>query len=370
MDEPFFTAISRRVTKKACTTIPTAGVCVDKETGKFQMLYNPGFFETLPDDHRRGVLMHEFYHLVFKHVTVRMPEEGMSRRWNVATDLAINTHISDKLPDCALVPGIAPYENYPPGMSAEYYDELLKKEAEEKQDKGEECDLPSTLDSHDGWGAAPGMQETVNQRLREIIGEATEECEDLRNYGSVPHDIKRELQKSLYKTIDPEGMLRYFIKTSQASNKQSTVRKINRRAPYQWPAKRVKRVANVAISIDQSGSVDDGMLKTFFSLLNKFAKLATFTVVPFDSTVCEDGIYVWRKGETREWRRVRYGGTNFDAPTKWVNERNFDGHIILTDMCAPRPIASKSQRLWITTPYHARNPYFQTDERILAIGQD
>ena len=334
------------------------------------MLYNPDFFKSLPDEQRCGVLMHEFYHLIFKHVTVRLPEEGMSRRWNVATDLAINTHISDKLPDCALVPGVAPYEDYPPGMSAEWYNERLKRDAEEKQDKGEACDLPSPLDSHDGWGAAPDLQETVDQRLREILGEATEECEEIRNYGSIPHGLKRELQKSLHRTIDPEKILRYFIKTSQTSNKQSTVRRINRRAPYEWPAKRVKRVANIAISIDQSGSVGDEMLKTFFSLLNKFAKLATFTVVPFDSTVCEDGIYVWRRGETREWRRVRYGGTDFDPPTKWVNERNFDGHIILTDMCAPKPIASKSQRLWITTPYHARNPYFQTSEKILAIGQD
>ena len=134
--------------------------------------------------------------------------------------------------------------------------------------------------------------------------------------------------------------------------------------------KRVKRVANIAISIDQSGSVDDEMLKTFFSLLNKFAKLATFTVVPFDSEVCEDAVYVWRKGETKDWKRVRYGGTDFDPPTKWVNERNFDGHIVLTDMCAAKPVASKCQRLWITTPYYASNPYFQTNEKILAIGQD
>jgi len=215
------------------------------------------------------------------------------------------------------------------------------------------------------------MQDVVEERLREIIGEAVRECEqEDKSYGSVPYDIKQQLRSSIRRTLDPEKVLRYFIKTSQASRKQSTVRRVNKRAPYLWPAKRVKRVANIAISIDQSGSVNDDMLKTFFSLLNKFAKLATFTVVPFDSTVCEDGVYVWRKGETKQWERVRYGGTDFDAPTKWVNERNFDGHIILTDMCAAKPVSSKCQRLWITTPYYAKNPYFQTNEKILSIGQD
>ena len=125
-----------------------------------------------------------------------------------------------------------------------------------------------------------------------------------------------------------------------------------------------RRVANIAISIDQSGSVNDEMLKTFFSFLNKFASIATFTVVPFDSTVCEDAVYVWKKGETREWTRVRYGGTDFNEPTKWVNSRNFDGHIIITDMQAAKPIASKCQRLWITDSYNKKYQWFQTNEKV------
>ena len=378
LDEPCFAAISRRVTKKPTTTIPTAGVWADKETGKLQMLYNPTWMEGLTDVERTGVLMHEFYHLLFKHVTTRLPEEGMTHLWNVAADLAINGHIADKLPQEGCIPGVGRFEDWPSGRAAEWYFEKLKQEQEEQQEQsgdgeGEGGDgLPDTLDSHEGWGDIPeGMQGVVDERVREVIGEAVQECEnENKSYGSVPHDIKRELQKSIRRTLDPEKVLRYFIKTSQASNKQSTVRRVNKRAPYQWPAKRVKRVANIAISIDQSGSVDDEMLKTFFSLLNKFAKLATFTVVPFDSEVCEDAVYVWRKGETKDWKRVRYGGTDFDPPTKWGNERNFDGHIVLTDMCAAKPVASKCQRLWITTPYYASNPYFQTNEKILAIGQD
>jgi hypothetical protein len=40
-----------------------------------------------------------------------------------------------------------------------------------------------------------------------------------------------------------------------------------------------------------------------------------------------------------------------------VNERNFDGHIILTDMCAPKPVPSKKQRMWMTSARHAKSPY-------------
>ena len=42
------------------------------------------------------------------------------------------------------------------------------------------------------------------------------------------------------------------------------------------------------------------------------------------------------------------GGTDFDAPTDYVNKRSFDGHIIVTDMFAPKPKRSNCQRMWIT----------------------
>ncbi len=144
-------------------------------------------------------------------------------------------------------------------------------------------------------------------------------------------------------TVDWKKVLRYFIKTSQRSDRASTQRKLNRRFPYIHPGRKTRRQASIAISIDQSGSVSDAMLQAFFAELNKLASLATFTVIPFDSEVAEDSVYVWKKGDSKKWERVRYGGTNFDPPTKYVNERDFDGHIVLTDLCAlsqSRPSAS------------------------------
>ena len=57
----------------------------------------------------------------------------------------------------------------------------------------------------------------------------------------------------------------------------------------------------------------------------------------------------------------------FDAPTKYVNEHGFDGHIVLTDLMAPKPVPSKCQRMWMTTKNYAARPYFSTNERIIAI---
>jgi predicted metal-dependent peptidase len=145
------------------------------------------------------------------------------------------------------------------------------------------------------------------------------------------------------------------------------MRKINRRFPYIHAGRKVNRVANIAISIDQSGSVSDEELNAFFNELNKLATLATFTVIPFDYNVAEDKVYVWKKGDKRKWSRVLHGGTNFNAPTKWVNDRGFDGHIVLTDLQAEKPISSHCRRMWMASKYNVDHMPFKTNERVIAI---
>ena len=121
MDEPFFAALSRKIEKRACTAIPTAGVRVDPETAQFEMIYNPDFFASLPEEHVRGVLKHEFYHLIFEHVTSRKPEGVDHKTWNICADLAINSHLVGELPEMACMPGVGPFADLPKGESAEWY---------------------------------------------------------------------------------------------------------------------------------------------------------------------------------------------------------------------------------------------------------
>ena len=55
--------------------------------------------------------------------------------------------------------------------------------------------------------------------------------------------------------------------------------------------------------------------------------------------------------------------------TDYVNARKFDGHVILSDLEAPKPKPSKCQRMWATTPEYASNPYFTTKERIIVMDK-
>ena len=389
--EPFFASLSRRIHKAPSKHIPTAGVRINPQTAQFEMLYNPDFMANLTDKEKLGVLMHEFYHIIFEHVTTRLPSEGMSMKWNVATDLAINSHIADMLPEGGCIPSKVgtPFEKYPVGLSAEAYLKLIENDEQFKKDDGQgqgdgqggqgDGD-PSdgqgqgsslgdhVLDDHSGWGDVDEETKAMaKERLKDALEKASKDASAGQGWGSISADIRKQIMDAITPKIDWKKVLRYFIKTSQRSNKRSTVRRLNRRFPYIHAGRKVTRQAKIAISIDQSGSVSDQMLASFFAELNGLSSLAEFTVVPFDTEVDESLVYVWKQGERKMWERVKCGGTCFDAPTRYVNDQGFDGHIILTDMEAPKPIASKCQRMWMTDQRGKENPYFSTNERVIAV---
>ena len=126
-DEPFFAALSRRVEKVSTTSIPTAAVGLNREAMQYEFLYNPAFFEKLTEAQRRGVIIHEFYHLVFRHVSNRRPAqvirepERFFKLWNIATDLSINCLIgAENLPENCCIPGGKSFEDFPSQESAEF----------------------------------------------------------------------------------------------------------------------------------------------------------------------------------------------------------------------------------------------------------
>lgn len=402
-DEPFFAALSRRMEKVPTTAVPTAGVKFNDERCRFEMYYNPTFMNELHESNPvfvKGVLLHEFYHIVLLHVTTRIPGDRMTKKWNVATDLAINSELSvfekdfespsgyvvqsSILPlDKALIPSVGPFAKYPPHLSAEEYMELLpKEEDQEDSDSGKPGDgQPQDdegdgqqpggheFDDHSDWGDSDGTDEKrkiAEERLKESIKEAYVEAQS-KGFGSVSQSMRKNIKEAITPKVNWRSVLRSFVKASQRANKTSTIKRLNRRYAYIHPGRKAQRQAKIAVSIDQSGSVSDSMLAAFYSELEKLAQLAEFTIVPFDTEVSTEHIHVWKKGERHEKERYMYGGTCFDAPTRWVNENSFDGHIVLTDMEAPKPVPSKCQRMWMTTKECAERPYFQTNERVIAI---
>ena len=448
MNEPFFAAISRHVEKRVNTSIPTAAVKVNPDTATFELLYNPEFMGSLPDNQKAGVLKHEFYHLLLEHVTGRKPDKVASnpkkyfKLWNYATDLAINSHLVGELPEGCCFPGEGAFEEYPKGRSSEWYFQALLNnddfngdpeagdgdgdgeegegngngqpgqggsggnaggkgnepgDGEDGEDgeggkggeDGEEKENNSTgpqdgiLDDHSHWeeDENSAVKDIARERLKEAVKKAMQEGAK-NGFGSCSQGVRQDVyDRLLTANIDWRKILASFVKRSQRAAKTSTVKKINRRYAYIHPGRKVNRQAQLVIAIDQSGSVGDAMLQMFFAELEKLAKFAEFTVIPFDTKVDDAKAFVWKKESRRKWERVLTGGTNFEPVREWVDNprkrskewrgKSFDGLLILTDMEAPKPKSQRScQRAWVTTQQHAKRPYFQPDKRDKLVAID
>jgi predicted metal-dependent peptidase len=375
--EPFFAALSRSVNKHASNSVATAGVRITDD-GNFDLAYNTEFFKSLPDEQRRGVLKHEFYHLIFEHCFARNPDgKKVSKLWNAATDMAINCHLKGELPDMCWMPEKMGFQDH---LTAEQYAKLLKDkfpESGEGDGEGQSGIPGDEFDDHGGWGgeASQQMKEAAaiaKERLREAMKKGVEEASRQSNgFGNMHQDVKKAIMAFVNGTIDWRAVLRNFIGQSQRSSRSNTIKRINKRFPYIHPGRKTDRAAHIAIAIDQSGSVSDEMLSLFFGELNNLSKLVTFTVVPFDTETNDKLVYQWKNGQKHGVQRVMEGSTNFDAPTQWANKHpEIDGLIIATDMQAPAPKPCRVRRLWVTTPENKDNSYFQTNELVIGIKKN
>ena len=377
--EPFWAALSRHLNKIACQNIPTAGVRVSDD-GRFELIYNPVFMARMVKECAEagnsdaykwvtGILKHEFMHLILGHCSYRRPTE-MTKRDNIAMDLAINTHLEGQLPPLACMPGVGPFKDLPPGLPYEGYLRLLPEQSGNEGGEGEAGDGEGQFDDHSQWSGggdegSAAAAEVARHRLKDAVKRAHNEA-NAKGWGSVSVSTREIIEDFISTKVDWRKVLRSFVRASIRASRRSTVRRINKRFPYIHAGKRSERMARLAIPIDQSGSVGNDLLAAFFSELQKLSDLVEFTIIPFDTQVDPELVFVWKKGEKRPMERVMYGGTCFNAPTEYINAHNFDGCIFLTDMEAPKPITSKCQRMWMTNSRGVKNS-FETSERIIEV---
>ena len=386
-DEPFFSAMLRDVTKIETDSIPTAGVLA--KDGDIKMWWNRSFLAGLNSKQVKGLLKHEVYHLVFEHTTSRKKTPHIVH--NYATDLAINSPAmipEDELPQGGLIPGKAIHidpdayakldaeakarfdrisgkiEALPPNMSSEWYFGQLMDDDEMVEDLtggdkggqgGQPGDgVPGTMDDHGEWGEgmSDAEKELVKGKVKQAMRDAVKKCDARGQWGSVSAEMRGELRKMCSNEVDWKSVLRAFCGMSQRANRSRTMKRINRKYPYIHSGRKVGHSANVAVYVDQSGSVDDESLALIYAELEQLSRKVTFTFIPFDSSVDTDNEIVWKKGKKQRLNRFRCGGTNFHAVAEHAesNKHRFDGYIVCTDGEAADPGPSRMRRAWVIVP--------------------
>jgi predicted metal-dependent peptidase len=408
-NEPFYSAVMRKLTKIRTESLPTAGVCGEK--GELKLFWNPKFVASLSAKEVRGLLKHECWHIVLGHIFDRRKDPHL--QWNYATDWAINCNIpEEELPECGLRAG-RPYPELTPEQldqmsdqriqdyntlsqfqaslplykSAEWYFSELMNNAEAQEALNNQQDsedrgsgegqpgegggnpMPGEMDNHDGWdNLSDEDREFLKGKVKHIVEEASKEADGKsRGWGSVGAEGRQAIREIISKEIPWQSVLKNFCGLTRRANRTSNVRRLNRKYPGIHPGHNRGYTSSIAVYVDQSGSVGDKDLELLFGELRSLARQTEFTIFNFDTQVDETSERVWKRGKTPDGNRTRHGGTCFNVVTKHANKNSnrFDGYLILTDGEASDPGPSRLKRGWVIIPDNKL--YFQASKRDFVI---
>ena len=213
-------------------------------------------------------------------------------------------------------------------------------------------------DDHSGWDDIPEeLRDIVEGKIKHAMRKACESADSSPSgWGNIPSELREEIRAVAFGSVDWRQVLKNWTGMRQPGGRSRSIKRIDRKYPLVHPGVKRARNPKILIAVDQSGSVDDGQLARIYGALDGCSKKCTFDVLPFDHTVAEKDLFTWKRNTKPKLKRVRGGGTSFDAVVEFVNSpRNrgrWDGVLICTDGECSRPAASRVKLAWLVTPGH------------------
>jgi predicted metal-dependent peptidase len=330
--------------------MPTA--CTDG----INKMYDEKFFSALDESEARCLVMHENFHVMFKHMHVwkKLWEED-PRLANMAADYVCNGFINRLDPTELFLkpvhkePGIWLRDEKYDGMDVGEVYRLLKKEQQEKKDKGEggEGDGEGSGSGNGMDGADTHDWKKMEEMTAKEIEEVCKEIDQAIRQGSIvagKANAKRDrtFDALMEPKVDWRKVLREFVQSHCDGRDESTWRRPNRRHlqyDMYMPSMQGVATGDVVIAIDTSGSTYvGGMLEKFMSEMNAIT-LATQPekthILYWEHDVAAHEVYTREElgGIMAATRPKGGGGTTTSCVTRYMETNSIKPKvaIVLTD---------------------------------------
>ena len=341
---PIFGNVFLYLNKRESESIPTMGVGVIRRVD-LALYYNVEFVRRLTSNELKAVLIHEALHVLLHHMVRATHFNLQHKAFNVAADMAINCNI-EGLFDGVFYPKTF---NLPDYKSAEWYYESLKKKAEESGKSGPDGLFEGKgqlVDDHSTWGECE--EDIVKEKIRRVAADAIKE-QDKRGWGSVPGKLYEQIMAANKPVVNWKKEVRYFINQLVMAGRRYTRMRPNRRYGYANPGSKRDFTSKLLVAVDTSGSMSRKELSLCLTEINGMSEHVMCEVIMFDTQLYDEPVLIKKKLKALDVKGR--GGTNFEPVMRLVEERKYDGLIILTDGFAPFPEKPKSTRvLWCLTP--------------------
>lgn len=356
---PFLGSIMQCMNLSYSEAIPTAGVMYNNKTKKFEMLINPYFFcRTLTPVERTAVLLHEMYHITFKHVYYDVPENYNRIQLNFAMDLVINQFIKGLPQQALFIEKFRMKDGTPFGpnkTTQAYYEMLMDAEMKnsnydpqakpEKEGEGQSLMDPSKewvdvqemiknkeaaeFDIHEWDGAdAKEKMEALNDLIkRTMIKSSQSHSLAPRHIQDLLVDIETQLVKLNYKAI----LLSTLRKSMPAKNSRPTWKRPSRRYGDVAKGNITAKMPNIEVFVDTSGSISIEEANEFLKITNNFL---TVGVGKCHLSLFHTEIYHTekvKKGFKLEEKTFQSGGTDLTCIMERVIKIKPDLSIVITD---------------------------------------
>ena len=359
-ESPFFGTLLLNTKYRVTDDVPTAAT--DGQT----LLLNEEFMEAQTQPHFQSILLHEMLHMALEHIE-RMKDVFMTdpQIANIAADIVVNGIIRDNgmsLPDDAV------YDDELKKLSVREIYNIIKQKQQKDKNYVEnkygtgvnECLMKPN--GHGGSGdptwasekGAPGSTRSVNWKdvLNKAATIARAKSAGVRGAG-----LARVLGELLEPTIDWRHVLYRYI-TASRTDFEGYDRRFVHTGAYLDDLGGEK--INVQVYVDTSGSVDEKLLREFFSEI----QFAINAMPQISGELSYFDVDVYPQGDIREMveapKPVGGGGTSFEAILKHLGKAAEEAGassqtlgIIFTDGYAPLSSLLEPETasvLWCVSP--------------------
>jgi predicted metal-dependent peptidase len=362
LKEPFYGLLLLSLNKQWNKRVPTAGV--SKNGVNFQLTINEDFWNSLSDNHKRGLLKHELLHIGFFHIQCQ--DEFQNKKVaNIAMDIEINQFIdAEDLPEggCTLE-SFAEYNLPPKAGCREYYKLLMQAKEQEEQsgsggkisdmagmDDGEQHSSGTNVPDHGTWKDFEDLSEAEKKLLESQTAHILKEIADSveKSRGTIPGEFKGILER-LRHVEPPKFDWRSYVRRFAGGAKEVFTKKLRRKDNKRFeenPGLKIKNKRHLLVAIDTSGSVSDKEVKEFLNEIHHIHKTGSeVTILQCDTVIRSIEKYKPNEDITLHGR----GGTDFDPVLEYYNEnqRKYTCLFYLTDGECSTDVKPKGKMLWV-----------------------
>ena len=364
-ENPFIGGLLQELTFKFNNEIPTAAIGFNKQTQKYELLFNLTYFGNNTKEARIAILTHEILHFLHKHLfrwqlmNIKMEDRFL---WNIAADMAINQFITGLPEGCIDVKKYKQADGtaFPLFQTMEQYYDLIQKnrdpeqkDKEQKDAKGnpqkdkdgnpvmgtgnegsnkEELDKYEPMDEHSWDKLSDEEKERMAREAEKLIKRTIEKTS--YSHTSIPgyaQDFLNVLETFL-KKLNYKAILQAAIKkTVMSQDREHSWKKPNKRYGVYAPGTSLSRVPRINMYVDTSGSISHQELNEFLDVIDGFLKtgnkncqLVLWHTQPYYNKR-------YRLKRRLKENEIQSGGTDPDPTLELIKKSAPDLSILLTD---------------------------------------